>query len=136
MRISQILRSKVPSATVLIWVKVGWVFMSEGIQQFLYPEALGVGRFAKLGIPAPQFFGLFVGVVEIVCGALILPGLLTRLASIPLLIDILVAIMTTEDSDAVKSRMLGRDARSPDRLLYVAEPDISTGGRFRYSVVR
>jgi len=96
MRVRQFLGSKAPSATVLIRLMVGWVFMSEGIQKFLFPDALGVGRFIKIGIPAPQFFGPFVGVVEIVCGALLIAGFLTRLASIPLLIDILVAIGTTK----------------------------------------
>ncbi len=84
------------SATILVRIMVGWVFLSEGIQKFLFPAALGVGRFAKIGIPAPQFFGPFVGVVEIVCGALLIVGVLTRLASIPLLIDIAVAIATTK----------------------------------------
>jgi putative oxidoreductase len=84
------------SATILIRIMVGWVFFSEGIQKFLFPAALGVGRFAKIGIPAPQFFGPFVGVVEMVCGAVLIVGLLTRLASVPLLIDILVAIATTK----------------------------------------
>jgi len=55
-----------------------------------------VGRFAKIGIPAPQFFGPFVGVVELACGASLIVGLLTRLVSIPLLIDIIVAIATTK----------------------------------------
>ena len=96
MRVSELFGSKAPSATVLIRVMVGWVFLSEGIQKFLFPAALGVGRFAKIGIPAPQLFGPFVGVVEIVCGALLIVGLLTRLASIPLLIDIIVAIATTK----------------------------------------
>lgn len=84
------------SATILVRIMVGWIFLSEGIQKFLFPAALGVGRFAKIGIPAPQFFGPFVGVVEIVCGALLIVGFLTRLASIPLLIDIAVAIATTK----------------------------------------
>ena len=96
MKASRVFESTAPSATVLIRLMVGWVFMSEGIQKFLFPAALGVGRFAKIGIPAPQFFGLFVGVVEIVCGGLVIVGLLTRIASIPLLIDILVAIATTK----------------------------------------
>ena len=96
MQASRTLRSTAPSATVLVRVMVGWVFMSEGIQKFLFPAALGVGRFAKIGIPAPQFLAPFVGVVEIVCGALLIVGLLTRLASIPLLIDIIVAITTTK----------------------------------------
>ena len=81
---------------ILIRLMVGWVFLSEGIQKFLFPAALGVGRFVKIGIPAPYFFAPFVGVVEIVCGALLIVGLLTRLAAIPLLIDIAVAIATTK----------------------------------------
>ena len=61
MQASRLLGSTAPSATVLIRVMVGWVFMSEGIQKFLFPAALGAGRFARIGIPAPQFFGPFVG---------------------------------------------------------------------------
>src|ERR1039458_10033996 len=80
MQARQFLGSKALSATVLIRLMVGWVFMSEGIQKFLFPDALGIGRFTKIGIPAPQFFAPFVGVVEIVCGALLIVGLLTRLA--------------------------------------------------------
>jgi uncharacterized membrane protein YphA (DoxX/SURF4 family) len=69
----------------------------------LFPEALGVGRFIKIGIPAPHFFAPFVGVVEIVCGSLLILGLLTRLAAIPLLIDISVAIVTTKIPILAKS---------------------------------
>ncbi len=83
-------------ATILIRLMVGWVFLSEGIQKFLYPAALGVGRFVKIGIPAAQFFAPFVGIVEIVCGVLLIVGFLTRLAAISLLIDIAVAIATTK----------------------------------------
>ncbi|MDX6711298.1 MAG: putative oxidoreductase, partial [Blastocatellia bacterium] len=79
------------------------VFLSEGVQKFLYPSDLGVGRFVKIGIPAPQFFAPFVGVVEIICGALILLGLLTRLAAIPLIVDMLVAIITTKIPILMKS---------------------------------
>jgi len=85
--------SHAPAAVLLM---VGWVFLSEGIQKFLYPAMLGVGRFEKSGIPDPAFFAAFVGVVEIVCGALLIVGLLTRLATIPLIIDIPVAIVTTK----------------------------------------
>jgi putative oxidoreductase len=83
-------------ATVLVRLMVGGVFFLEGIQKFLYPEALGVGRFAKIGIPAPEVLGPFVGGVETICGALVLAGLLTRLAAIPLLINISVAILSTK----------------------------------------
>ncbi|HEX6804851.1 MAG TPA: DoxX family protein [Terriglobales bacterium] len=92
----RILQSRAPRATILVRILVGWVFLSEGIQKFLFPAALGAGRFAKIGIPDPQFFGPFVGVVEMVCGGLLIVGLLTRLAAIPLLIDITVAILTTK----------------------------------------
>jgi uncharacterized membrane protein YphA (DoxX/SURF4 family) len=85
-----------PRATILVRLLVGAVFLSEGIQKFLFPAALGVGRFTKIGIPAPQFFAPFVGVVEIVCGTLLIVGLVTRLAAIPLMIDISVAIITTK----------------------------------------
>ena len=81
---------------LLLRILVGWVFLSEGIQKFLYPTALGVGRFAKIGIPAPPIMAPFVGVVEIVCGALLIIGLFTMLAVPPLLIDISVAIATTK----------------------------------------
>lgn len=81
---------------LLVRVMVGWVFLSEGIQKFLFPATLGAGRFAKIGIPAPQFTGPFVGAVEIVCGVMLIFGFLTVLATIPLLIDILVAISTTK----------------------------------------
>lgn len=90
-------------AVLLIRVLVGWVFLSEGIQKFLFPAQLGVGRFEKIGIPAPQIMAPFVGVVEIVCGTLLLIGLLTRLAAIPLLIDITVAIATTKIPMLAKS---------------------------------
>jgi uncharacterized membrane protein YphA (DoxX/SURF4 family) len=80
----------------LLRILVGWVFLSEGIQKFLFPAALGTGRFAKIGIPVPQFTGPFVGVVEIVCGILLIVGIFTTLAALPLLIDIAVAIATTK----------------------------------------
>jgi putative oxidoreductase len=84
------------SANVLVRLLVGPVFLSEGIQKFLYPAALGVGRFQKIGIPLPDFSAPFVGAVEIVAGTLLVLGLLTRLATVLLLADIAVAIATTK----------------------------------------
>ena len=89
-------RATAPRATILIRILVGWVFVSEGIQKFVFPETLGVGRFTKIGIPAPGFIAPFVGAVEIACGLMLLLGLLTRIATIPLLIDIAVAIISTK----------------------------------------
>ncbi|MEO8237951.1 MAG: DoxX family protein [Flavobacterium sp.] len=72
------------------------VFFSEGIQKFLFPDTLAAGRFAKIGLPSPEFLGGFVGFFEILCGALILIGLFTRLASIPIIIIMFVAMATTK----------------------------------------
>jgi putative oxidoreductase len=84
------------SANVFVRMLVSAVFLSEGIQKFLFPEALGVGRFAKIGIPVAQVSAPFIGVVEVAGGALLLVGLLTRLAAGLLLADISVAIATTK----------------------------------------
>jgi uncharacterized membrane protein YphA (DoxX/SURF4 family) len=72
------------------------VFFPEGIEKLIFPESLGSGRFANIGIPYPDVMGPFVGIVEIICGALITIGLLTRLAAIPLIIIMIVAIVSTK----------------------------------------
>jgi putative oxidoreductase len=84
------------SGIALMRLMVGLVFVSEGIQKFLFPDSLGVGRFVHIGIPAPQAMAPFVGVTEIVCGSLIVLGLFARLACIPLIISMSVAIVTTK----------------------------------------
>jgi putative oxidoreductase len=93
---SKLLRTTAPMPTLLVRLLVGGVFLSEGIQKFLFADAQGAGRFARIGIPAPDVVGPFVGGVEVVCGALVLIGLLTRLAAIPLIIDISIAIISTK----------------------------------------
>src|SRR5438128_2130436 len=70
--LQRILASSAPAAVLLIRLVVGAVFLSEGIQKFLFPNDLGAGRFIKIGIPAPQIMAPFVGVIEIVCGGLII----------------------------------------------------------------
>lgn len=92
----KLLATDAPAAVVLVRLAVGGVFLSEGVQKFLFPDALGVGRFAKIGIPAPEVTAPFVGVCETVCGVLLVLGFLTRLAAIPLVIDMGVAIATTK----------------------------------------
>lgn len=94
--IHTIVVSRASAAIILVRLMVGGVFLSEGIQKFLFPDELGVGRFLNIGIPAPHVLAPFVGVVEIACGTLVLLGLLTRLAAFPLIIDMLVAIITTK----------------------------------------
>jgi len=101
--ITKLLSSTAPAATVVIRALVGGVFLLEGIKKFLFVEQWGAGRFARIGIPAPHVMGPFVGVVEIVCGLLLFAGLLTRLAAIPLIIEISVAIWTTKIPILLKS---------------------------------
>lgn len=94
--LQKLIATNAPASVILIRLVVGGVFLSEGIQKFLYPNENGVGRFTRIGIPAPEIMAPFVGVVEIVCGALILLGLCARLAAIPLIINMLVAILSTK----------------------------------------
>ena len=96
MNFKRLIDTTAPRSVILIRLVVGWVFLSEGIQKFLYPAENGAGRFARIGIPSADVMGPFVGVVEMVCGALILVGFLTRFAAIPLIIDMLVAIVSTK----------------------------------------
>ena len=85
-----------PAAVILIRIMVGGIFLSEGIQKFLFVADSGAGRFVKIGIPYPEFSAELSGTFEILCGALLLVGFLTRLATIPLLINITVAILSTK----------------------------------------
>ena len=94
--VRKIFRSHKTRNFVLIRLVVGLVFFSEGIQKFLYPDIVGVGRFEKIGIDYATFFAYFVAVFEIICGALILFGLLTRIAVVPLLIIMFTAIVATK----------------------------------------
>ncbi|OGT55974.1 MAG: DoxX family protein [Gammaproteobacteria bacterium RIFCSPHIGHO2_12_FULL_63_22] len=85
------------AAVLFIRLAVGLaVFLPEGLQKLLFPEILGAGRFAGIGIPFPEFFGPFVGVVEAVCGLLIVVGFATRMATIPLIITMIVALIATK----------------------------------------
>jgi putative oxidoreductase len=92
----QIRTTVAPASTILIRALVGCVFLSEGIQKFLFPNEIGAGRFAKIGLPVPEFAASLVGGCEIVAGTLVLLGLFTRLAVIPLIIVMLVAIFSTK----------------------------------------
>jgi len=101
--IARLLATSMPPAVVLVRLIVGAVFLSEGIQKFLFSAALGAGRFAKIGIPWPEFSAPFVAVFEIGCGLLVIVGLGTRFVAIPLIIDILIAIASTKIPILLKS---------------------------------
>ena len=94
--ISFLFKNDTDNRTILIRLVVGLVFLTEGIQKYLFPELLGTGRFLKIGFSDPAFWAYLTGTFEIVCGALIIFGLLVRLASIPPLIIMLVAFITTK----------------------------------------
>lgn len=94
--IKKLLQTDESKTTIIIRLMVGAVFLSEGIQKFLFPAVRGAGRFEKIGLPNPEFLGGFVGAFEIISGILILLGLATRLAAIPTLVIMLVAIATTK----------------------------------------
>lgn len=80
----------------LLRLMVGVVFVSEGLQKFLFPMLRGPGRFAEIGFPAAEFFGYGVGLVEVLCGTLLLLGLYTRWAAVPLIVIMIGALVTTK----------------------------------------
>ena len=108
----KIIITNAPASVILIRLMVGAVFLTEGIQKFLFPAEVGAARFAKIGIPNPEVMAPFVGVVEIVCGTLLLLGLLTRLAAIPLIINMLVAILSTKIPILLRHGFWGFSLRS------------------------
>jgi len=81
--------------TILIRLMAGGVFLWEGILKFVYKNQ-GVGRFTKIGIPAPHLTAAFIGGLEIVGGILLIAGLFTRLIATPFVIEMLVAIASTK----------------------------------------
>jgi putative oxidoreductase len=80
---------------IFVRIAVGLIFFTQGILKYVDPH-MGVLRFMRIGFPIPDFSAHFVGAFEIICGLLVLVGLFTRLASIPLLAVILTAIATTK----------------------------------------
>jgi len=96
-----------PAAVILIRIMVGGIFLSEGVQKFLFPADSGAGRFVKIGIPYPEFSAGLSGTFEILCGTLLILGFLTRLAAIPLLINITVAILSTKIPVLLHTSFLG-----------------------------
>jgi len=109
--INKLVTTTAPAAVILIRLMVGGIFLSEGIQKFLYPAELAAGRFAKIGIPWPEVMGPFVGGVELVCGLLVLLGLLTRLAVVPLIITMCVALVSIKVPILLGQEVLGFSLR-------------------------
>lgn len=91
-----ILRTVDNRGPLLVRLVVGLIFLTEGIQKYLFPELLGTGRFLKIGFSDPAFWAYFTGTFEIICGLFVLIGFLTRLATIPLFIIMITAFITTK----------------------------------------
>lgn len=81
---------------LLIRLMVGLVFLSEGLQKFLFPASRGAGRFEAIGLPWPEALGYGVGSLEVICGLLVVLGLWTRLATLPLLCVMAGAFLFTK----------------------------------------
>lgn len=81
---------------LLVRLAVGLIFLTEGIQKYIFPDLLGTGRFLTIGFSHPAFWAYFSGAFEIACGVLVLIGFATRLASVPLIIIMITAFISTK----------------------------------------
>jgi uncharacterized membrane protein YphA (DoxX/SURF4 family) len=117
--LTKLATTQAPRSVVLIRLMIGAVFLSEGIQKFLFTADVGAGRFAKIGLPSPESLGALVGGCEILFGTLVLLGLFTRLAVIPLLTIMVVAIYTTKVPILLKSGLskMAHDGRTDFSML-------------------
>jgi putative oxidoreductase len=109
-----------PASIFLIRLSVGLIFVTQGILKFTDPK-MGVERFTRIGFGHPGFTAHFVGCFEIVCGLLVLIGLWTRVASVPLLIVICTAIVTTKLPELTRANQgfwyMVSDARTDFAML-------------------
>jgi putative oxidoreductase len=85
-------------APLLARLAVGLVFMSTGWGKVHHLDKV-TSFFEQLGIPAPGFNAVLVGNSELICGTLLVVGLVTRLAAMPLVISMVVAILTAKLAD-------------------------------------
>lgn len=90
------LETKASVWVVFIRLSLSGVFFLEGIQKLIFPAILGTGRFETIGIPFASVMGPFVGIVELVCGFLLIFGLCVRLSTIPLIATMIVAMLATK----------------------------------------
>lgn len=83
---------------VLTRLTLGVIFVGTGWGKLHNLEKV-TNFFTQLHIPAPSFNAALVGATELVCGILLLLGLLTRLAAVPLIVTMCLAILTARSSD-------------------------------------
>ena len=108
------------SWSILIRLSLAGVFIPEGLQKLTHAEILGAGRFAKIGIPYPDFFGPFVGWVELLAGILFLFGYATRVAAVPIIITMIVAIVSTKIPILLGREWGGFSLRDLDRYGFLS----------------
>jgi hypothetical protein len=127
--------ARTAKAILLIRILVGWVFVPEGIQKFLFPDALGVGRLVKIGIPWPQVMAPFVGVVGNCLRRIALDRTshASRHDASP--DRHLCCLVPNQDRHAYEERHMEHAARSLNRSEHVACSAFSSDG-WRRSVVR
>lgn len=77
---------------------LGYVFVTTGWGKLHHLEQV-TQFFQSLGIPAANIQAPFVAAVELVCGAMVLIGLFARIASVPLIGTMVVAIITAKMGD-------------------------------------
>jgi putative oxidoreductase len=120
-----------PAGIVLIRLAVGLIFFTQGILKYIDPN-MGAVRFTRIGFPHPYFTAHFVGTFEIVCGLLVLFGLCTRAAAVPLLIVITTAIATTKIPELFRASQgfwyMVSDARTDFAMFCSLVFLISVGG--------
>ncbi|HTJ10647.1 MAG TPA: DoxX family protein [Dinghuibacter sp.] len=113
--IRRILATEETGSVLFIRLMVGGIFLSEGLQKFIYPSILGGGRFLSIGFPLPYFSAYFDGVLQVICAVLVLLGLFTRFAVIPLLVITIFSLV------AIQSRVLVDQGLFP--MLHAARTD-------------
>ena len=94
--IKRIVNTDDDNKIIILRLIVGLIFISEGIQKFLFLEVLGPGLFRNIGFSHAYFWAYFTGAFEIVCGIFVLFGFLTRIMSVPLLIVMITAFISTK----------------------------------------
>jgi putative oxidoreductase len=120
-----------PATVFLIRLPVGLIFLTQGFLKYTDP-AMGIARFTRIGFPHPYFTAHFVGTFEIVCSALVLLGLWTRAAAVPLLIVICTAIATTKIPELSRANQgfwfMVSDARTDFAMFFSLLFLIALGG--------
>ena len=123
--------TEAPRSVLLVRIAVGLIFFTQGILKYIDP-GMGVVRFTRIGFTHPYFTAHFVGPFEVLCGLLLVLGLWTRLASIPLLIVIMTAIATTKVPELFRANQgfwyMVSDARTDFAMLCCLVFLISVGG--------